>query len=96
MVVLSREGTGAYVVVLGVDFVEGSMYNRLDRVKGVEHLLACLEVLLRSIEVVQPLLDVGDVREGVDVGVLCVGFVDFVGEGGEESEAFLVIYKQVS
>lgn len=46
------------------------MYDGLDRVKRVQHLLASGEILLCSIQIRYPQLDIGDVGERIDVCIL--------------------------
>jgi hypothetical protein len=79
------------VVIVGVDFIEGGVHNGLDRIEGVQDLLARFQVPLCSVQVVESLLDIGDVCKGIDVCFLCVGLVHLFGEGCEERESFLVI-----
>ena len=80
------------MVIVSVDFIEGGVDNGLDRVEVIQDLLTRFQVFLCSIQVVEPLLDIGDVRKGIDVGFLCVRLVHLVGEGCEEREAFFVIW----
>lgn len=42
---------GTYVVVVRVDFVEGGVHHGLHGVERVQHFLACLQVLLRTVQV---------------------------------------------
>lgn len=64
------EFDGTYVIIIGVDFVERRMYDGLNRVKRVQHLLASGEILLCSIQIRYPQLGIGDVGERIDVRIL--------------------------
>lgn len=50
-----------YVVVFGVDLVEGCVHHGLDRVECVQHLLTHLQILLGTLQILQSLFGVGHV-----------------------------------
>jgi len=85
------------LVVGRVDAVEGRVHFGLDAVEGVEDAFGCVEVFAGGGGVGEAQLDVGGGDEGVDVGILGGGLVDFLREVREEGEAFLVIcLKEIS
>ena len=67
------------LVVGGVDAVEGRVHFGFDAVEGVEDGFGGVEVLASARGILEPEFDVGGRDEGVDVGVLGGGFVDFFG-----------------
>lgn len=74
-----------------VDAVEGRVHFGFDAVEGVKDTFGRVEVFAGGGVVGEAQLDVSGGDEGVDVGILGGGLVDFLREIGEEREAFLVI-----
>lgn len=60
------------------------MDDRLDGIERIKNSLTGFEVFLGSVQILESLLDVRYVREGIDVCVLGVVFVDFIGQRSKE------------
>lgn len=82
------------MVVGGVGAVESGVDFRFDGVESVEGGFGGGEVGACVGEVGEPELDFGGGDEGIDVGISRGGFVDFLGEGGEEGQTLIVIFGQ--
>jgi len=79
------------LVVLCVVLVEGSMNAGFNRIKAVQDLLGLVEILSRTLQILQLQLDISNRNGCVDIGVLRIGVVDFLRHGLQEGKALLAV-----